>query len=146
MYLLHKLTLKGAQKFHCCNLRRFLTLSFQPKTFSSRSKNDARLIISDRLLPINRKYHPSVTKSRFKIPLRVLRLCVLGVLLPCVLCILILHMRYRVYVEQMYPLAVSDMRMLDNRISTTWCQVSEAAMIHQLIDTNLMSAIPWKLS
>ncbi|XP_071053868.1 uncharacterized protein [Onthophagus taurus] len=31
-------------------------------------------------------------------------------------------MRYRVFVEQMYPLAASDMRMLDNRVSTTWCQ------------------------
>ncbi|KRT83609.1 hypothetical protein AMK59_4208 [Oryctes borbonicus] len=31
-------------------------------------------------------------------------------------------MRYRVYTEQMYPLAVSDMRILDNRVSTMWCQ------------------------
>ncbi|XP_065168171.1 uncharacterized protein [Atheta coriaria] len=68
------------------------------------------------------------TKS-LKGPLRVVRLCVLGIMLPCLLVSLILYMRYRVYVEQLYPLAVSDMRMLDNRISTTWCQ-------RQLVRTN----------
>lgn len=33
-------------------------------------------------------------------------------------------MRYRVYGHQLYPLAMSDMRMLDSKVSTTWCQVS----------------------
>ncbi|KAJ8971794.1 hypothetical protein NQ314_000540, partial [Rhamnusium bicolor] len=31
-------------------------------------------------------------------------------------------MRYHVYGHQLYPLAMSDMRMLDSRVSTTWCQ------------------------
>lgn len=31
-------------------------------------------------------------------------------------------MRYRVYSEQIYPLGMSDMRLVDNKISTTWCQ------------------------
>lgn len=68
-------------------------------------------------------------KEKFKGPFRVVRLCILGILVPCFLFSLTLYMRYRVYVEQMYPLAVSDMRMLDNRISTTWCQ-------RQLVKTN----------
>lgn len=61
-------------------------------------------------------------KKKLKGPLRVIRLCMLGILLPCMLAVCVLYLRYRVYVEQLYPLAVSDMRMLDNRVSTTWCQ------------------------
>lgn len=61
-------------------------------------------------------------KKKLKGPLRVFRLCILGILLPCIIAVCILYLRYRVYVEQLYPLAVSDMRMLDNRMSTTWCQ------------------------
>ena len=31
-------------------------------------------------------------------------------------------MRYRVYSEQLYPLSVSDQRLIDAKVSTTWCQ------------------------
>jgi len=31
-------------------------------------------------------------------------------------------MRYNVYIQQAYPVGMSDVRLLDNRISTTWCQ------------------------
>ncbi|RVE45009.1 hypothetical protein evm_010327 [Chilo suppressalis] len=31
-------------------------------------------------------------------------------------------MRYRVFSGQMYPMSMTDMRLIDGRISTTWCQ------------------------
>lgn len=31
--------------------------------------------------------------------------------------------RHRVYDYQVYPIGMSDMRLIDNRVSTTWCQV-----------------------
>ncbi|KAJ3665389.1 hypothetical protein Zmor_000886 [Zophobas morio] len=58
----------------------------------------------------------------FKGPLRVVRLCVLGIFLPSVLIAVPLYMRYHVYGHQLYPLAMSDMRLIDNKVSTTWCQ------------------------
>uniref|UniRef100_A0A1B0D8B7 E3 ubiquitin-protein ligase APD1-4 middle domain-containing protein n=1 Tax=Phlebotomus papatasi TaxID=29031 RepID=A0A1B0D8B7_PHLPP len=30
--------------------------------------------------------------------------------------------RYRVYDAQLYPLGISDMRLIDSKVSTTWCQ------------------------
>lgn len=59
-------------------------------------------------------------------PLRVLRLCVLGILFPGLLVAVPLYMRYHVYGYQLYPLAMSDMRVLDNKVSTTWCQVQRS--------------------
>ncbi|KAB0803475.1 hypothetical protein PPYR_00445 [Photinus pyralis] len=58
----------------------------------------------------------------FKGPLRVLRLCLLGIALPMALVSVPLYLRYHVYANQLYPFAVSDMRLLDRRISTFWCQ------------------------
>ncbi|XP_060525769.1 uncharacterized protein LOC132701659 isoform X2 [Cylas formicarius] len=63
-----------------------------------------------------------IRRSNLKGPTRVFRLCVLGILLPSLLLGIPLYLRYRVYGNQLYPLAMSDMRMLDNRVSTTWCQ------------------------
>ncbi|XP_044263586.1 uncharacterized protein LOC123010618 isoform X2 [Tribolium madens] len=60
--------------------------------------------------------------TTFKGPLRLIRLCVLGIFLPTLLIALPLYMRYHVYGHQLYPLAMSDMRLLDNKVSTTWCQ------------------------
>ncbi|KAK9877472.1 hypothetical protein WA026_018581 [Henosepilachna vigintioctopunctata] len=65
---------------------------------------------------------PAVTSRVFKGPTRVVRLCLLGILLPVLLVAVPLYLRYRVYVHQLYPLAMSDMRVIDGRISTTWCQ------------------------
>lgn len=31
--------------------------------------------------------------------------------------------RHRVYDYQVYPIGMSDMRLIDNKVSTTWCQV-----------------------
>jgi len=52
------------------------------------------------------------------------RLCILIVVIPGVLIAGPLYLRFFVYGEQLYPVGMSDMRLLDNRVSTTWCQVS----------------------
>lgn len=31
--------------------------------------------------------------------------------------------RYRVFLGQMYPMSMTDMRLIDSKISPTWCQV-----------------------
>ena len=30
--------------------------------------------------------------------------------------------RHRVFAYQIYPVGMSDMRLIDNKVSTTWCQ------------------------
>ncbi|KAL1497533.1 hypothetical protein ABEB36_008477 [Hypothenemus hampei] len=66
-------------------------------------------------------YEKRPSKS-LKGPLRVIRLCLLGVVVPTLVLGVPLYLRYNVYGSQLYPLAMSDMRMIDNRVSTTWCQ------------------------
>lgn len=63
-------------------------------------------------------------RSQYKVPLRLLRLCLLGIFLPAVLVAGPMYLRYRVYSEQLYPLTASDQRLIDAKVSTTWCQVS----------------------
>ncbi|KAK6624751.1 hypothetical protein RUM44_011611 [Polyplax serrata] len=60
--------------------------------------------------------------GRLKGPLRLTRLCILSIILPGILIAGPLYLRYRVYSGQVYPVGMSDMRLVDNRISTTWCQ------------------------
>uniref|UniRef100_A0A0C9RP70 NAB6_0 protein n=1 Tax=Fopius arisanus TaxID=64838 RepID=A0A0C9RP70_9HYME len=55
-------------------------------------------------------------------PLRLARLCILGMLLPAILVAGPVYLRYKVYSEQLYPLAATDQRLIDGKISTTWCQ------------------------
>lgn len=62
--------------------------------------------------------------SKLKGPIRVVRLCLLSIFLPGILIAGPLYLRYRVFSEQIYPLGMSDMRLVDSKISTTWCQVS----------------------
>jgi hypothetical protein len=62
-------------------------------------------------------------RRNLKVPLRAVRLCILIVLFPGVLIAVPLYLRFHVYGEQLYPVGMSDMRLLDNRVSTTWCQV-----------------------
>ena len=64
-------------------------------------------------------------KRGLKGPLRAVRLCILSVLFPGLLIAVPLYMRFHVYGEQLYPVGMSDMRLLDNRVSTTWCQVRQ---------------------
>lgn len=61
-------------------------------------------------------------KNPLKGPLRVARLCVLTVIFPGLLLGIPLYMRYNVYIQQVYPVGMSDIRIVDARISTTWCQ------------------------
>ncbi|KAK0097930.1 hypothetical protein PV326_012702 [Microctonus aethiopoides] len=59
---------------------------------------------------------------QMKGPLRLARLCILGMFLPAILVAGPIYLRYRVYSEQLYPLAASDQRLIDKQVSTTWCQ------------------------
>ncbi|XP_046620096.1 uncharacterized protein LOC124305099 [Neodiprion virginianus] len=61
-------------------------------------------------------------RRSFKIPFRLLRLCVLGTFLPALLVTGPIYLRYHVYSDQLYPLAASDQRLIDGKVSTTWCQ------------------------
>lgn len=85
--------------------------------------SDTRLGIEE--CPLNKSNTTQQCKKpprTLKGPLRVLRLCILGILLPALLVGIPLYMRYHVYGHQLYPLAMSDMRLIDNKVSTTWCQ------------------------
>ncbi|XP_020281490.1 uncharacterized protein LOC109853612 [Pseudomyrmex gracilis] len=80
-------------------------------------------------------------KSNYKVPLRLLRLCLLGMFLPAMLVAGPLYLRYRVYSDQLYPLAVSDQRLVDARVSTTWCQ-SQIIRVNTTFNAYLMSSEP----
>ena len=68
-------------------------------------------------------------KRGLKGPLRAVRLCILSVLFPGLLIAVPLYMRFHVYGEQLYPVGMSDMRLLDNRVSPTWCQVRQGNQV-----------------
>ncbi|XP_019866768.2 uncharacterized protein LOC109595790 isoform X2 [Aethina tumida] len=72
--------------------------------------------------PLNKQTQCKKSPRSLRGPLRVVKLCILGIILPAILLGVPLYMRYRVYGHQLYPLAMSDMRLLDNKVSTTWCQ------------------------
>uniref|UniRef100_A0A1B0CLC0 Putative conserved plasma membrane protein n=1 Tax=Lutzomyia longipalpis TaxID=7200 RepID=A0A1B0CLC0_LUTLO len=55
-------------------------------------------------------------------PRKVIRLLILGILVPGILISVPIYLRYRVYDAQLYPLGISDMRLIDSKVSTTWCQ------------------------
>ncbi|GLG97423.1 Uncharacterized protein GBIM_04188 [Gryllus bimaculatus] len=73
-------------------------------------------------LQASRSYSRRRGRRTLKGPLRALRLCLLAVLLPGLLVAGPLYLRFHIYADQVYPLAMSDMRLLDGRVSTTWCQ------------------------
>lgn len=72
--------------------------------------------------PLNKLTQTKKRPQTYKGPLRMLRLCILGIAIPMALVSVPLYLRYHVYASQWYPFAVSDMRLLDKRISTVWCQ------------------------
>ncbi|XP_053985034.1 uncharacterized protein LOC128879681 isoform X2 [Hylaeus volcanicus] len=80
-------------------------------------------------------------RSQYKVPLRLLRLCLLGMFLPAVLVAGPMYLRYRVYSEQLYPLTVSDQRLIDAKVSTTWCQ-SQVIKVNTTFNAYLMSDEP----
>lgn len=81
------------------------------------------------------------SSRNLKGPLRVVRLCILGVVVPTLILGVPLYLRYNVYGAQLYPLAMSDMRMIDNRVSTTWCQVKKNHFVFASPDFPLASKL-----
>ncbi|XP_070157374.1 uncharacterized protein [Polyergus mexicanus] len=94
-------------------------------------------ILEDGIRP--RDWQPR--RSNYKVPLRVMRLCVLGMFLPSVLIAGPLYLRYRVYSEQLYALTISDQRLIDAKISTIWCQ-SQVVKVNATFNAYLMSNEP----
>nr|XP_012137415.1 PREDICTED: uncharacterized protein LOC105662068 isoform X1 [Megachile rotundata] len=80
-------------------------------------------------------------RLQYKVPLRLLRLCLLGMLLPAILVALPMYLRYRVYSEQLYPVTVSDQRLIDAKVSTTWCQ-SQVIKVNATFNAYLMNDEP----
>ncbi|XP_037042951.1 uncharacterized protein LOC119079274 [Bradysia coprophila] len=58
----------------------------------------------------------------FRGPKRAIRLFLLGVTIPLLFIAIPLYLKHRVYDYQVYPVGMSDMRLIDSRVSTTWCQ------------------------
>ncbi|CAG9568750.1 unnamed protein product [Danaus chrysippus] len=63
-----------------------------------------------------------INRSCYKGPLRICRLILLMIVLPCLFIFIPLYMRYRVFSGQIYPMGMTDMRLIDSKISPTWCQ------------------------
>nr|XP_023014593.1 uncharacterized protein LOC111504309 [Leptinotarsa decemlineata] len=103
--------------------------------------NQSRILFEEYPLKKSSIYKRNTRKESSRLPLKVARLCFLGILLPCVLLSVPLYMRYRVYGLQLYPLAVSDMRMLDSKVSTTWCQ-RQLVKVNATFNAFLMSNNP----
>ncbi|EZA60903.1 hypothetical protein X777_13105 [Ooceraea biroi] len=62
-------------------------------------------------------------------------------LLPSILVTAPLYLRYRVYSEQVYPLTISDQRLIDAKVSTVWCQ-SQVIKANTTFNAYLMDAEP----
>ncbi|XP_026809627.1 uncharacterized protein LOC113551536 isoform X1 [Rhopalosiphum maidis] len=67
-------------------------------------------------------YYKKDNPNSLKGPLKAARLCILSLLVPGILVIAPLYVRYHVYSDHKYPLAITDMRILDQKMSTFWCQ------------------------
>ncbi|XP_045519653.1 uncharacterized protein LOC123711216 isoform X1 [Pieris brassicae] len=61
-------------------------------------------------------------RSCYKGPIRLCRLLILMIVLPSICIFTPLYMKYRVFSGQMYPMSMTDMRLIDGKISPTWCQ------------------------
>ncbi|CAB3226248.1 unnamed protein product [Arctia plantaginis] len=61
-------------------------------------------------------------RSCYRVPLKLCRLLAMLIILPCLFIFIPLYLRYRVFSGQMYPMSMTDMRLIDSKISTTWCQ------------------------
>ncbi|XP_059622740.1 uncharacterized protein LOC132265946 isoform X2 [Phlebotomus argentipes] len=69
------------------------------------------------------KFTPNWRKTKsWSGPRKVIRLFLLGIVMPGILISVPIYLRYRVYDAQLYPLGISDMRLIDSKVSTTWCQ------------------------
>ncbi|CAH1108512.1 unnamed protein product [Psylliodes chrysocephalus] len=86
-------------------------------------------------------YQRRTSANPWVLPIKVIKLFVLGIAVPCLLISIPLYLRYRVYNNQLYPLAMSDMRMIDNKVSTTWCQ-KQRVTVNTTFNAFLLSNIP----
>ncbi|CAL8133667.1 unnamed protein product [Orchesella dallaii] len=71
---------------------------------------------------------PDGTPRQWKGPMRVCKFCALAIVLPSLLVSIPLLMRFVIYGSSSYIIHPSDMRILDQRISTTWCQEETVRM------------------
>ncbi|XP_053620129.1 uncharacterized protein LOC128680765 isoform X2 [Plodia interpunctella] len=60
------------------------------------------------------------SQSCTQVPLRLCRMLALLIMVPSAFIFVPLYLR--VYSGQMYPMSMTDMRLIDSKISTTWCQ------------------------
>ncbi|XP_034826297.1 uncharacterized protein [Maniola hyperantus] len=72
--------------------------------------------------PPSRHFSQLSSRSCYKGPIRLCRLLALMIVLPSLFIFIPLYMRYRVFSGQMYPMSMTDMRLIDSKISPTWCQ------------------------
>ncbi|XP_022837301.1 uncharacterized protein LOC111364610 isoform X2 [Spodoptera litura] len=78
-------------------------------------------------LPLPRPHHGTrncylAPRTCYTAPLRLCRLLALLFGMPTVFLMVPLYLRYRVFLGQMYPMSMTDMRLIDSKISPTWCQ------------------------
>ncbi|CAH0697442.1 unnamed protein product [Spodoptera exigua] len=78
-------------------------------------------------LPLPRPHHGTrncylAPRTCYTAPLRLCRLLALLFGMPTVFLMVPLYLRYRVFSGQMYPMSMTDMRLIDSKISPTWCQ------------------------
>ncbi|CAH2058428.1 unnamed protein product, partial [Iphiclides podalirius] len=69
-----------------------------------------------------RQFSHVPSRSCYQGPIRLCRMLALMIVLPCLFIFVPLYMRYRVFSGQMYPMSMTDMRLIDSKISPTWCQ------------------------
>ncbi|KPJ20094.1 hypothetical protein RR48_02847 [Papilio machaon] len=69
-----------------------------------------------------RQFSQLPSRACYQGPIRLCRLLVLMIVLPCMFIFIPLYMRYKVFSGQMYPMSMTDMRLIDSKISPTWCQ------------------------
>ncbi|XP_056635740.1 uncharacterized protein LOC130444560 isoform X2 [Diorhabda sublineata] len=86
-------------------------------------------------------YQRTSSGNPWKLPLKVIKLFLLCILIPCFLIGMPLYLRFRVYNHQLYPLAMSDMRLIDNKVSTTWCQRQKVS-VNATFNAFLLSNTP----
>ncbi|XP_072946425.1 uncharacterized protein [Epargyreus clarus] len=69
-----------------------------------------------------RHFSHVASRTCYQGPIRLCRLLILMIFLPSLFIFIPLYMRYRVFSGQMYPMSMTDMRLIDSKISPLWCQ------------------------
>ncbi|CAH2218489.1 jg7447, partial [Pararge aegeria aegeria] len=64
-----------------------------------------------------RQFSQLASRSCYKVPIRLCRLLLLMIVLPSLFIFVPLYMRYRMFPSQMYPMSMTDMRLIDSKIS-----------------------------